>query len=102
MSDDIIPQTPSPNESEPISKRLGSQTTINLTPSQIQRLGYWNVSRRALIQKCWGNKVSPRTAIKLKCLECVGEDVEAITTCCDRTCPLWHHRPFQRKRKATL
>lgn len=69
-----------------------------LAPGQVRRLPHWSDLRRQSIQKVWANKVSPRTAIKFQCLECVGEDVSAITSCADVTCPLWHFRPFQNKK----
>jgi hypothetical protein len=41
---------------------------------------------------------APRsTAIKAMCLNCCGLDRIAVEECKDMLCPLWHHRPFQRK-----
>lgn len=40
-------------------------------------------------------KASPRQAIKLQCLECVGYERDEITRCTDTGCALYHYRPFQ-------
>lgn len=72
-----------------------------LTPSQTIRLGKWGVTRRKSLQKAWEGKCSPRHAIKMQCLDCCGEDEEAIRTCGDRCCPLWHFRPWKDKPQKT-
>lgn len=38
-----------------------------------------------------------KSAIFLKCLECMGENEIEITECECQDCPNWHFRPFQRK-----
>lgn len=55
---------------------------------------------RALYERSLRGSLAPRSAIKLKCLECVcwqrmegGED--NIRDCSVRSCPLWALRPFQ-------
>jgi hypothetical protein len=45
--------------------------------------------------RCLIGEVSPRTAIKLFCLECLGER-KLIATCTARACPLWAYRPYRR------
>ena len=72
-------------------------TDTTMPPHQVKRLGQWSQKRRDLIKRAWRGVCSPRMAIRLQCLECVGEDVSAITECGDRCCPLWKFRPFQKK-----
>lgn len=66
-----------------------------LTPGQDKRLSQWGERYKNLLARAWKGLVSPRTAIKLQCLECCGEDVKAVRTCPSRQCPLWQYRPFQ-------
>jgi len=68
-----------------------------LTPGQARRLGHWTRKRHKSLKRAWEGLCSPRQAIKLQCLECVGEDVPSITTCTAECCPLWHFRPYQHK-----
>lgn len=72
-----------------------------MTAKQEKRLAQWTIPRRAQIQKAWQGKVSPRTAIKLQCLDCVGEDQKAITECQATACPLHAYRPFQTHKSAS-
>lgn len=65
-----------------------------LTPSQVKRLTFWSKARQKAILSAWCRRSSPRMCIRLMCLECVGEDIEAIKGCVANTCPLWWHRPF--------
>jgi hypothetical protein len=39
---------------------------------------------------------SPRSAIKAKCLECVGYVRADITNCTAPTCALYQYRPYQK------
>ena len=66
-----------------------------LTPEQVQRLRNWNQSRRAQIKRLWARKGGRKLAIHMTCLDCCGEDSQAVGQCGDRCCPLWHFRPFQ-------
>jgi len=59
------------------------------------------VKYRALYERSLRGSLAPRSAIKLKCLECVcwqrmegGND--QIKDCTVRGCPLWSARPFQK------
>lgn len=40
---------------------------------------------------------SPQSAIKQKCMDCVCWEnyITEIGNCTVKTCPLWHHRPYQ-------
>src|SRR5262249_25976159 len=67
-----------------------------LTLAQTKRLSHWGSRHQNLIKRSWAGKASPREAIKCQCLDCCGEDMEAITECGDRCCPLWAYRPYQR------
>ena len=66
-----------------------------LSPYQTKRLAQWLPSRQPMIRRLWAGKGGRKLAIKLQCLECCGEDTDAVRSCNDRCCPLWHFRPFQ-------
>jgi hypothetical protein len=68
-----------------------------LTAAQVKRLAQWSPKRHSAIKRLWQGVGSRPLAVRMFCLECVGEDTSAITECADRCCPLWHFRPFQRK-----
>lgn len=73
-----------------------------LTPGQVKRLPKWQISLRPLILRVWSGSASPRSAIKGFCLDCMGEDRQAVADCGDRCCPLWRYRPFQKNRKEVI
>ena len=61
------------------------------------------VKYRNLYGKALQGKLAPRSAIKIKCLECCGwermrDGIDLIGGCSIRSCPLWAVRPFQAKR----
>ena len=62
-----------------------------------------NPARLKLFQRVLaGNQGGERPAnksacIKMFCLLCMGMDSIGVKECADRCCPLWRHRPFQRK-----
>lgn len=64
-----------------------------LTENQRKRLIYWAPKRQKLIRSVWCGKTSPRTAIKFQCLDCCGEDMDAVRKCSDDACPLHAFRP---------
>lgn len=70
-----------------------------LSPRQVVRLGQWSLRRRNIIKRIWARKAGRTLAIHMQCLECCGEDVEAIRGCTAVCCPLWHFRPFQKRKK---
>lgn len=78
------PQNPTPN---------AAGTT--LTPKQEHRLSQWMPSRQDRLKRLWQGKGGRKLAIQFQCLDCTGEDIEAVRTCGDLCCPLWHFRPFQ-------
>lgn len=56
---------------------------------------------RTLYQRALAGELSPRQAIRCKCLECVGwhrfeSGEDLIGDCRVRACPLWAYRPYQR------
>lgn len=61
------------------------------------RLATMPASYRKLFERSWAGKVSPRTAIKCFCLECVGFERAGISGCTAWACPLWPLRPYQPK-----
>jgi hypothetical protein len=56
-------------------------------------------SRRNLVEKAYAGKASARSAIKAKCMHCVGyeETVVRIKECTVFRCPLWNYRPYGEK-----
>lgn len=46
----------------------------------------------------YNGKLPIKKANKLKCLDCSGYDRAEAANCQVRTCPLWHLRPFQKKK----
>lgn len=71
----------------------------DLTAAQSRRLAQTPASRQQPFRRAYAGTASPRTAIKAQCLDCVGCDTEAITTCTATACPLWLYRPYQTKSK---
>ena len=69
----------------------------DFTANQLKRLDRWQLSHRGMLRRAWAGACSPRTAIKMQCLDCCGEDVKAVRYCEDRCCPLWRFRPYQEK-----
>ena len=69
-----------------------------LTEALAKRLTQWLPSRHGMIKRLWSGGGGRKLAITMQCLDCCGEDVEAVRTCADRCCPLWHFRPFQHRR----
>lgn len=53
--------------------------------------------KRALFERVYRGKTSPKQAIKAKCLECTWMDQSAIRECEATDCPLWALRPYQRQ-----
>ncbi len=53
--------------------------------------------RTMLFWRVYLGQSSPRECIKAFCLECNGWEEDAISHCTITVCPLWRHRPFQRK-----
>jgi hypothetical protein len=51
---------------------------------------------RAMYLKAAEGTASPRAAIKVFCLECVGWQREDVAHCTAQACPLYAYRPFQR------
>jgi hypothetical protein len=73
----------------------------NFTPRSVRRLeaiGRDAPSLVGLFERAMSGRCSPRVAIKAQCLDCQGLDRQGVATCGDRCCPLWHFRPFQRRR----
>jgi hypothetical protein len=59
------------------------------------------VKYRGLYERSLRGSLAPRSAIKLKCLECVcwqrmEGGIDQIKDCTVRGCPLWAVRPFQK------
>lgn len=67
-----------------------------LTPRQVERLARWSPKRQKLVKSLYQGVASPRMAIKAHCLECVGEDLDALRECADNCCPLFQFRPFRK------
>jgi hypothetical protein len=67
------------------------------TAAQAKRLTQWLPSRQNSMKQLWAGKGGRKLAIKMQCLDCMAEDIDAVRICGDCCCPLWHFRPFQRK-----
>lgn len=74
----------------------------DFTPGQVKRLDHWGKSRHKQLKRSWQGLCSPRVAIRLQCLDCCGEDEDAVGCCGDRCCPLWHFRPFQHRKEKNV
>jgi len=55
---------------------------------------------KKLFEKVDTGKASPRMAIKAFCLECMGYQRTEVTHCTAPECPLYTHRPFQKRASA--
>ncbi len=58
---------------------------------------------RAGFKKCFEGHIARNLAIKLKCIDCVGQEdvVSAIRECGITVCPLYQYRPFIERPKTT-
>jgi hypothetical protein len=74
---------------DPVGSLTGLAKRVGAVPP-LYRAGYL----RAL-----EGKVSPRQAIKSKCLDCCAWQREEVRLCTVRGCPLWPLRPFQVPRR---
>ncbi len=73
---------------------------VPLLPAQVARLEHhWQPRHRKLVGDCWRGRASLRAAIECQCLDCVGEDRQAVAECGDHCCPLWRYRPYQLNRR---
>ena len=81
----------------PARRTRAKLAETSLTTKQANRLATRGESVRSVFRKCFLNSANPRQAIKAFCLDCMGEDKQAIGECGDRCCPLWHFRPYQQK-----
>jgi hypothetical protein len=63
-------------------------------PSREQRLKQMPVSLRKTYEKSFTSKAA---AIKSFCIECTGYERKSVRECTDTGCPLWPHRPYQKK-----
>lgn len=91
------PVEPAPRMSEHYENQHGNHPGAALLPAQVKRLNNWRPSRRNAIKRLWFGKGGRKLAIHMQCLDCCGEEVEAVRTCADRCCPLWRFRPFQQR-----
>lgn len=85
--------TPPSNSSQTHSQSefaaLRRAKRIETAPSRVQ----------PLLARVLSGNASPRACIKAFCYECIGFETKEITTCTAWACPLWHVRPFQKKKK---
>lgn len=54
------------------------------------------VKFRPLFQRCLNKEASPRQAIKMHCLTCVGFETNDVANCRVERCPLHCYRPYQK------
>lgn len=82
----------------PALQRINPPEIDHLTAAaRDKRLRSCPAKYRKLLERAWCQKVAPRVAIKLHCLECVGFQRDEVTTCTGYACPLWRYRPYQPK-----
>lgn len=68
---------------------------VTMTPTMTRRNEQAPAKYRNLHLKVMRGEVSPRQAIKVMCLECVGWERREVTACTSSACPLHRLRPFQ-------
>lgn len=66
-------------------------------PTREERMKFIPQSLQNIYKK---SATSKANAIKSFCIECTGYDRKAVTACTDTGCPLWTHRPYQKKGSA--
>jgi hypothetical protein len=71
-------------------------------PRLTRRLAAVPPLHRAAYLKALDGALSPRQAIKAKCLDCCAWQREEVRLCTARGCPLWPLRPFQTPRGSHL
>jgi len=54
---------------------------------------------RKLISRAKEGTVSPRQAIKAKCIECCGFDIKTAQDCRVPSCPLYEYNPYRKARR---
>ena len=68
---------------------------MKMTEHQRKEVASAPVKYRGIMERAYTAEAPPRGAIKAACLRCIGYLRADITNCTSRTCPLWHHRPYQ-------
>jgi hypothetical protein len=72
-----------------------------MTRQQAKRLADCPESCRKLFRTIYDGKANKSQSIKGQCLECMGFDKAAIPDCTAWNCPLYKHRPYQKRQKAS-
>lgn len=69
--------------------------------NQERYLASMGPKRRGAFEKVFSGKASPRACIRAKCQDCCGHEdlAENVGLCPVTVCPLWQHRPNQKKPK---
>ena len=75
----------------------GSQSDDPERADRLKHIAAYHPERSNLFRHAYRGESSPRQCIKAFCLECNGWEEDAISHCTITVCPLWRHRPFQRK-----
>jgi hypothetical protein len=76
-------------------KRQKSPSRIHIDKIQQRRLNF-PAKYRKLYDRVASGAASPRTAIKLMCIECLGGSAGEIAGCTDVACPLFMYRPYKK------
>ncbi len=57
---------------------------------------------RKMFERCLAGKASKADAIRMQCLECWGYARTETATCDIVMCPLYHHRPYQKRARSRI
>lgn len=79
------------------TKAAYRKRAMNLTEAQQRYVERSKAMYRSGYEKLFTSGGTAQQAIRLKCLDCVGQEDahNRIRTCEINTCPLWRLRPFQ-------
>lgn len=76
-------------------KQQKSPSRIHIDKIQQRRLNF-PVKYRKVYERAVSGAASPRTAIRVMCIECFGGSAGEIASCTDIACPLFMYRPYRK------
>lgn len=102
----MSPQDAAKITTSPLGKKAGAgksasaarrRQSLRLSESQDDYIKHCKERFRDAYRRMFLSGGTPKNAIKLKCIDCVGqEDISARVKHCEiRICPLWRFRPYQ-------
>jgi hypothetical protein len=69
---------------------------MNIEEQRDAALSHCPKPQQAGLERAWQAKASPRQAIKLFCLSCMGYDRDEVLKCTAAACPLFAYRARRR------